>query len=192
MAYKFNPFTSTFDEAGSGSSSGSTKLLYRLNSTVAGANNTSSQSIFGVGVTLESNTVYSVTLSARFNKSSGTTSHSFATLFGGTATLNNALLHTISDNANSVSANTGGTSASYSIASDLVNSKAIEFALTNASLTITIFVTGTISVATGGTFIPQYILSSSPGGAYTTQAGSYVEFIPIGASGSNNSVGTWA
>lgn len=193
MAYKFNPFTSTFDDAGSGNGGGATKLLYRLNNTVTGVTTANvAQSIFGVGVTLESNTVYSFTLSARFNKSTGTTSHAFSTLFGGTATLNNALLHTISDNANSVSANTGGTSASYSIASDLVTAKAIEFALTNASLTITIFVTGTISVATGGTFIPQYSLQSNPGGAYTTQAGSYVELIPIGASGSNNSVGTWA
>jgi hypothetical protein len=76
MAYKFNPFTGNFDDVGS-SSGGSSTLLYRLDSTVAGANNTSTQSIFGVGVTLDANTVYSFSLSARFNKTAGTTSHNF-------------------------------------------------------------------------------------------------------------------
>ena len=51
---------------------------------------------------------------------------------------------------------------------------------------------GTVSIATGGTFIPQYSLSAAPGGAYTTQLGSYFLIYPLGASGSNTSIGTWA
>jgi hypothetical protein len=51
---------------------------------------------------------------------------------------------------------------------------------------------GTVSINTGGTFIPQYTLSAAPGGAYSTQAGSYIRIAPIGASGSNTSVGAWA
>jgi len=191
MAYKFNPFTGNFDDVGSGSG-GSSTLLYRLNSTVAGANNTSSQSIFGVGVTLSANTVYSFTLSARFNKTAGATSHNFQLLFGGTATLDNGLAHMISDVSNGVTSNTGGTSASYSMVNDLATARAIEFSIANANQTVAIFVTGTVSITAGGTFIPQYSLSAAPGGAYTTQIGSFIELTPIGASGSNISVGTWA
>ena len=44
----------------------------------------------------------------------------------------------------------------------------------------------------GGTFIPQYQLSAAPGGAYTTQIGSYFKLSPLGVSGSNTSIGTWA
>ncbi len=192
MAYKFNPFSGNFDDVGSGGSSSSSTLLYRLNSTVAGANNTSNQSIFGVGVTLATDTVYSFTLSARFNKTAGATSHNFQLLFGGNATLNNGLAHMISDVSNGVTSNTGGTSASYSMVNDLATARAIEFSIANANQTVAIFVTGTVSIATGGTFIPQYSLSAAPGGAYTTQIGSFIELTPIGASGSNNSVGTWA
>ena len=192
MTYKFNPFTGNFDGVGSSSSSGSSTLLYRLDSTVAGANNTSTQSIFGVGVTLDANTVYSFSLSARFNKTAGTTTHNFGVLFGGNATFNNGLVHIISEASNSVAANTGSTSAGYSMVSNLVTAKTIEFAIASANSTIAFYASGTVSVADGGTFIPQYSLTAAPGGAYTTQIGSYIELTPIGASGSNVSVGTWA
>ena len=49
-----------------------------------------------------------------------------------------------------------------------------------------------LSVNAGGTFIPQYSLSAAPGGAYTSQPGSYFLIYPVGASGANVSVGTWA
>jgi hypothetical protein len=174
------------------STGSSSTLLYRLNSTVAGANVTSSQSIFGVGVTLDASTVYAFSLSARFNKTAGTTSHNFQLSFGGNATFNNALVHIISEVSNGVTANTGSTSASYSMVGDLVTARSIEFAITNATQTVAFYATGTVSVANGGTFIPQYSLTAAPGGAYTTQIGSFIELTPIGASGSNNSVGTWA
>ena len=62
----------------------------------------------------------------------------------------------------------------------------------SAAYYIGIVVRGTVSINAGGTFIPQYTLSAAPGGAYTTIAGSYVCFYPIGSSGANISVGTWA
>jgi hypothetical protein len=51
---------------------------------------------------------------------------------------------------------------------------------------------GTVSVNAGGTFIPQYQLSAAPGGAYTVALGAYFLIYPVGTSGSNTSVGTWA
>ena len=41
-------------------------------------------------------------------------------------------------------------------------------------------------------FIPQYTVSAAPGGAYTTQIGSYIKLSPISVSGANTSIGTWA
>ena len=55
-----------------------------------------------------------------------------------------------------------------------------------------VFIRGTVSVNAGGTFIPQYTLSAAPGGAYSTQPGSYFKISPLGASGSNTSIGTWS
>ena len=64
----------------------------------------------------------------------------------------------------------------------------------NSSATVywSFILKGTVSVNAGGTFIPQYTLSAAPGGAYTTQAGSYMKISPLAASGANVSIGTWA
>jgi hypothetical protein len=51
---------------------------------------------------------------------------------------------------------------------------------------------GIVSCNAAGTLIPQYTLSAAPGGAYTTDANSIIRIWPIGASGSNTSIGTWA
>ena len=61
-----------------------------------------------------------------------------------------------------------------------------------ATAYLVFFIKGIISVNTGGTFIPQYQLSAAPGGAYTTQIGSYFKIAPLAASGSNVSIGSWA
>ena len=63
---------------------------------------------------------------------------------------------------------------------------------TTAALLCSAAISGTVSINAGGTFIPQYQLTAAPGGAYTTLAGAYVIIYPVGASGSNVSVGTWA
>jgi hypothetical protein len=75
---------------------------------------------------------------------------------------------------------------------DTVNLTTVTDAIANANTSIGIFVKGTISVSTAGTWIPQYGLSAIPGGAYSTLAGSYVKITPIGASGANINIGSWA
>ena len=62
---------------------------YALNSTVAGANVTTAQSMFGVGVTLASSTIYEFEILSYLAKTAGTTTHTGAVLFGGTCTANN-------------------------------------------------------------------------------------------------------
>ena len=66
-----------------------TQQYYRLDSALAGANATGAQSVFGVGVTLSSGTVYEFEMLISLGKTAGTTSHTTGLSFGGTATLNN-------------------------------------------------------------------------------------------------------
>jgi hypothetical protein len=167
-------------------------LLYRLDSTLAGANATGAQSIFGVGVTLSSSTVYKFEADILFSKSAGTTSHTLSTLFGGTATLNSI--------AYLVLAASTGTQSTFNFTDTAVTGTAITqasatvvaAATTAAAIARYFRVSGVVSINAGGTFVPQYQLSAAPGGAYSTNANSNFLIYPIGASGSNTSIGTWA
>jgi hypothetical protein len=170
-----------------------TQQYYRLNSAVAGANATGAQNIFGVGVTLSASTVYEFEAIFVLSKSAGTTSHTIGLGFGGTATANNIGYYAqFEPIAGSIP--TAGTSASavaFMFSNTLSNNT-----LTPAYATATFYgiclLKGTVSINGGGTFIPQYTLSAAPGGAYSTAIGSYIRIAPVGASGSNTSVGAWA
>ena len=168
-----------------------TEQFFALNAGLAGANATGAQSIFGVGVTLSASTQYEFEIAVTLSKTAGTTAHTIAFGFGGTATLNN-IGYGIFGNMQ----NTASGVANNQPTNDSFNNTAAATVLTTSSASATIYYTisikGTVSVNAGGTFIPQYTLSAAPGGAYTTQAGSYMKIKPIGASGANVSVGTWA
>jgi hypothetical protein len=165
-------------------------FYYRLDSAVAGANVTTAQSIFGVGVTLAASTVYEIEGVFAISKSAGTTSHTVSLLFGGTATLNNIGYLAQSANASAFTGQTAALTTHNYIAAGTAT--VITAAITDAARAITVRISGTVSVNAGGTFIPQYQLSAAPGGAYTTAIGSYITFNAIGTSGSNSSNGTWA
>jgi hypothetical protein len=159
---------------------------YRLNSGRVGANATGAQSIFGVGVTLVGSTQYEFEGETYIVKTAGTTSHTVAISFGGTATVNNFY-----------SVNVGWPSDSTSAAGIGIMTSATTPFVTTGSITSAAYVVrlafkGTVSVNAGGTFIPQYTLSAAPGGAYTTQIGSYFKIAPLAASGANVSIGSWA
>lgn len=167
---------------------------YRLNSTVAGSNATGAQSIFGVGASLSASTVYAFEFVVFLTKTAGLTSHTMSLLIGGTATFNNIFYSVIE-------ADIGGgfgTRVNYSsgsgsiITTNVATATVVTGAMTSATQAVALHCRGTVSINAAGTFIPQYSLSVAPGGAYTTQIGSYVYFYPIGASGANTSVGTWA
>ena len=166
-------------------------MYYRLNAGLTGLNTLSAQAVFGVGVTLASNTVYAFEAYYSFQKSLGSISHSMGTGFGGTATLNNiaywSSIAVLSNNsANAVNLPTG---SCY-----IINASNVDTGITAAVANYTrIFkISGTVSINAGGTFIPQYTLSAGPGGAYVTRQGSYFAIWPIGAAGANTSVGPWA
>lgn len=165
--------------------------FFRLDSGLAGANVNTAQSVFGVGVTLSASTVYAFEAFYGLSKTAGTTSHTVGLGFGGTATLNNIGYWGFSDTESTFAyAGTAGNLGGFY--TQTASNTASSLASTSATLVRTLRITGTVSVNAGGTFIPQYTCSAAPGGAYTTAAGSYFLIYPIGASGANVNVGTWA
>jgi hypothetical protein len=166
------------------------RQYFRLNSAFAGANSNTAQPVFNVGVTLSANTVYAFEALYILIKGTGTTSHTVGYGFGGTATVNNASWGgTSSTNASSAAPASTNVFTGFAQA---VSNTVFTTALTASGVWTSIRLQGTVSVNVGGTFIPQYTLSAAPGGAYSTQIGSYINIYPIGASGANTSVGTWA
>lgn len=167
-------------------------LYYRLNANLAGANVTTAQSVFGVGVTLAGSTVYQYDMCVLFSKAAGTAIHTIGVGFGGTATVNNFVSNGFGYLvAGSLPASSLAT-VQNSFASNSTANQAITQTLNAATIASWWRVSGSVSINAGGTFIPQYTLSAAPGGAYSTVAGSYIRFVPIGAAGSNSSQGTWS
>ena len=166
-----------------------TQQYYRLNSAVVGSNATGAQSIFNVGVTLSASTVYEFEAVCAFSKTAGTTSHTFALGFGGTATVNNIAYQVYNSVSTAFSTAEQATTASFI---QVTTSSVLTGNSTAASRTYVFLLKGTVSVNAGGTFIPQYTLSAAPGGAYSTAIGSFIRIAPVSASGSNTSVGAWA
>ncbi len=162
---------------------------YRLNSNYVGLNSTSTQPLFGVGVTLSSNTVYAFQAIYDLTKSAGTTAHTLSLLFGGTAVVG-SIAYTIMRTSSTVSFLDSGTVQPFYF-SQTTSAVVVTGSRTSATYYDQSVLNGTVSITTGGTFIPQYQLSAAPGGAYTTVPGSYFLIYPIGASGSNTSIGTW-
>jgi hypothetical protein len=157
---------------------------YALNTGYTGTQATTAQSALGVGVTLASSTIYEIEFACYLIKSAGTTSHSFSQLLGGTCTTNY------------INASTSFGPASFTGVTNVItalnSSLLINSGITSAAYYVQFVFKGIISVNAGGTLIPQYQLSAAPGGAYTTQAGSYMKIAPLGASGSNILIGSWA
>lgn len=165
---------------------------FRLNGALAGANVNTAQNILGVGVTLSSSTVYAFEAFYLIVKTAGATSHTIGLGFGGTATVNNLSYSGISNWTATTSNPLGARASPWTFYSDTLANTTASSALAAATTYYHIWFSGTISVNAGGTFIPQYTLSAAPGGAYTTQIGSYFLIYPLGAAGSNINIGTWA
>lgn len=182
--------TATFASASSGIIPA--MQYYRLNSGVAGANSTAVQNVLGVAVTLVGSTQYAFEALYYLVKTAGTTSHTMGIGFGGTATINN-ILYLANGYDGTAAINTRVSSGAIDLL--LINQASnttITGGSTSAAASTVSFIQGTVSINDGGTFTPQYTLSAAPGGAYTTQIGSYFRIWPLAASGSNVSIGSWA
>lgn len=122
----------------------------------------------------------------------GTTSHTWATLFAGTATLTGIFYNAM--------ARTGTTTgATITALSDLQIGVATQVPVTAASTSATEFVTvmlkGFVETNAAGTFIPQIQASAQPGASgtpgVTVKAGSYFRLWPVGTN-TVASVGNWS
>ncbi len=164
--------------------------FYRLDSALAGANVNTAQSILGVGVTLVGSTVYQFEAVYPISKTAGAVSHTIGLGFGGTATINNIAYELVG--LFKSTGFTGITPPDVTAYIQTASNTVVTASTTGLSVQFIGLIKGTVSVNAGGTFIPQYTLSAAPGAAYTTAAGAYFKISPLGASGANTSIGSWA
>ena len=121
----------------------------------------------------------------------GTTSHTWGILFGGTATITagptflSVLAYTAVGNVITPFSGIFITGASISA------STAVTAASVSATENVQIRYRGRVAINAAGTLIPQLQLSAATGVAATMLAGSYVRMWPIGA-GAVVSVGNWS
>jgi hypothetical protein len=170
-------------------------FYYQLQAPYVGRQLTTAQGVFGVGVdgrglgiTLAPQTTYRFTATYAFAKLSGATGHNFSLGFGGTATLN-SISYFVLTNYNQTSFITAPSTTSSPLIQTTA-STVIVSGIASALVYFTLLIEGTVNVATGGTFIPQYTLSADPLDAYSTQPGSFISIYPVSAAGSM-SAGAW-
>lgn len=167
----------------------SARMLYKnLASNDTGANATGGQPWFPTAgaVTVTAQTNYFFEGQLYMTRAAGTTSHTTAVLFGGTATLTSIDYLGIGRTGDT---NTLlGTSSIRALAATALVVKA---ASTSATEDTAIRVYGNVRINAAGTFIPQFQYSAAPGGAPTILRGTFFRMWPIG-SNTDTSVGVWA
>lgn len=168
--------------------------IYRLNSAYAGSATTDAQKLFGVGIQLAANTVYTFEMMFVLLKTTGvTTTHNVSLAFDiGSGTVDNIgyeVLGRFQANQPDLTTITAPDSYQY------IQTKDATAVTNNSGSYATVYyisrVVGTISVGTAGIWTPQYKTSVAVG-PYSTQLGSFVKITPVGASGANTNVGGWA
>lgn len=168
--------------------------FFRLQSNLARTATVDPQSIFGVGLPVVANTVYAFEVVFAMGKTAVTTGHTISLAFDiGSGTLsdiayeaitlgdNNTTSYTVLLNPNFTFIQT----AAATVTTGTLGGSGVVNATFRAKLT------GTFTVGTAGTWTPQFSTSTAVG-PYTVQAGSYVRVYPVGASGANINVGSWA
>jgi hypothetical protein len=183
--------TSTYNGINSGLVPG--QQMFILSNAYTLANTTSAQSLFGVGVSLSSSTIYKYETSFILAKTGPSTTHSLNYGFGGTANNFYILTHGPSNWYSGAYTGGGLISGDYDFFSNTTTLSPITTisALTTASTLSEQYFTGTISINSGGTFIPQISLSAAAGN-YVVQPGSYFSIYPVSTGTANVSIGTWA
>lgn len=119
----------------------------------------------------------------------GTTSHTWAVLFGGTATLTSGAMTAV---ALSTTAAATMTTALTSYTTTLGTALVVDPAgSTSATENVNIFLTGVVRINAAGTFIPQIKLSAASGVAPVMLANSYITLTPFGTN-TATTLGNWS
>lgn len=160
--------------------------------TLAGADSTSAQNVFGVGCDLSVATTYEFEGLYRMSKSAGSTSHTIGVGFNTSGGLGfSTFIYTVEVFNNTTSFASIGAISGVTLVSTANGT--VTGAIANANSFVTIRVRGFATTqATPGKLIPQYTLSAAPGGAYTVQAGSYFKIWPVGGIAATINTGTFA
>lgn len=106
----------------------------------------------------------------------GITSHTWAVLFGGTATLTSGTMQAIA--VSSTSSAVAATSQGYT--TTLGTALVVTAASVSATENVTIFLYGRVNINAAGTFIPQVQMSVASAGVQTMLAGSFFRIWPAG------------
>jgi hypothetical protein len=171
---------------------------FLLNSNVSIANAGGDYRIFNNNVYVSGSTIYEFETSFALVRRDGTTAHTISFNLGtgttGLATFNWIDYQYVSSNAAPLISGaivTSGAGNSFGFGNVATN-VTIQGSTVTAALDVWTLVKGTFSVNGGGWISPRLGLSAAPGGIYYTQTGSYFKLSPIGSSGANVSVGSWA
>lgn len=155
----------------------------------AGTDVSTAQAVFDAStdaVTLAAATSYQFEAQYFITRAAGTTSHTTAVLFAGTATFTSVdYLAQVTNPTGNVLANVQQIMATAETALTLTAAN------TSATENLMIRLTGTIRINAGGTLIPQFQYSSAPGGAPTIKRNSFFRLWPAGTN-TVASVGNWS
>ena len=155
-------------------------------------NTTTAQSLFGVSPTLSANTRYYFRIKAIVSRTTGDNNTALTIGWAGTATLSRVSFTCQSKNG---AVGTVGSEnlVEHTITSNFANGYTLT-AIVNPPSTHTIILTGIIATgASSGTVIPQITWTGgTAAGAVTVAATANWQLHPIGATGSNTSIGNWA
>ena len=153
------------------------EMIYRLNADYVGLATTAAQSVFGVGITLASSTVYQFEALYALSKTATASAHNMNSQFGGTATLNN-IQYTINSTVSTITSYADANGSAFLQFFQTAASSYVATPAATAAIYKTAYLKGTVSVNIGGTFIPQYNTSVAVG-PYSTAAGSYFKISPV-------------
>lgn len=144
-------------------------------------------------ITLPANSGYLLEIEYMITNT-GTTSHTWAVLFAGTATIT-ALDFKARGRSGATSQLTlaADSSASQSNGAGSLPTTALVMtaASTSATENVLLSLTGTLRINAGGTFIPQVKLSAATGGTEKMLRGSWIRLTPIGTDTATN-LGNWS
>lgn len=154
------------------------------------SNTASAQSLFGVGVTLASGTRYKYKIIGTiFKTDSATNAIKYAV--GGSATMSKHYYQVYYSDTDTISTPTSTIQMSANISSGFDTLRTITTTSADPRY-YSIEIDGVVDVTFGGTFIPQIGFNVAPGDASLLYGGSSIEIYPVGGSGSNTIIGTWA
>ena len=141
-------------------------------------------------VTLPASTAYMID-AVYYLTNTGTTSHTWAILFGGTATITAAGTMLRVDGYTATSNALTSTSTIYVSGASISSATVVTAASTSATENVVISMRGRININAAGTLIPQIKASAQPNGTEKILAGSFIALWPIGAN-TATSVGNWS